>query len=106
MPDRIFRFLASAPTLTEEERREVVCEVGRLRGLVAGLPGEARVRIRANPSGPLGDYVALLLDAQERGVPEQVVLPTAVRQQYGQRRWFITSLRVLDAFTGQPHRYC
>jgi len=31
-------------------------------------------------------------------------LPPLVRQGYRQRRWFATSLEVLDAFTGQLRR--
>ncbi len=104
MSRQIFRLFATAPSLTEQERREVADEVARLRTLLTHVPGKARVRITANPTGPLGEYVALLMDAHARGVPLPVAFPPLVRQGYRQRRWFATSLEVLDAFTGQLRR--
>jgi len=68
MSRQIFRLFATAPSLTEQERREVADEVARLRTLLTHVPGKARVRITANPTGPLGEYVALLMDAHARGV--------------------------------------
>jgi len=101
MSEQIFRLFATVPALTEQDRREVADEVARLRALLAHVPGKARVRITANPTGPLGEYVALLMDARARGVPMPVALPPLVRQGYWHRPWFATSLEVLDAFTGQ-----
>lgn len=91
MSEQIFRLFATVPPLTEQERREVADEV-------------ARVRVTANPSGPLGEYAALLLDARVRGVPLPVALPPIVRRRYSHCPWFATSLNVLDAFAGQLRR--
>jgi len=104
MSEHVYRLFATVPALTEQERREVADEVARLRGVLAHVPGKARVRITANPTGPLGEYTALLIDAGVRGVPISVALPAIVRERYAHRPWFATSLRALDAFTGQFRR--
>jgi hypothetical protein len=104
MSEQAFRLFATVPPLTEQERREVADEVARMRALLARVPGKARVRVTANPSGPLGEYAALLLDARVRGVPLPVALPPIVWQRYGHCPWFATSLNVLDAFAGQLRR--
>lgn len=97
MPDRTIRMYGTAPPLSARERYQVAGEIARVRALVASLPGEPRVRVNANPSGPIGEYTALLMDALARGVPKRVAVPWTVRLLYGRRPWFKASVRALDA---------
>ncbi len=53
MPDRTIRMYGTAPPLSARERYQVAGEIARVRALVASLPGEPRVRVNANPSGPV-----------------------------------------------------
>ena len=94
-----FRVRGMVAPLSRAEQSEVQTEMARVQSLVEALPGAALVRKRRNPSGMLGDYVALLLDAVARGIPLETVVPPPTCQQYGQRRWFRASVEVLDAFT-------
>jgi hypothetical protein len=100
MPDRTIRVYGAAPALSARERYQVEGEVARVRALVASLPGEARVRVSANPSGPIGEYTALMMDALARGAPRRAVVPWTVRLLYGRRPWFRASMRALDALGG------
>lgn len=101
MAERTFQLHGAAPALNAREREEVEAEVRRMRALVAGLPAPGAVQVRRNPSGALGEYVGLLLDAAARGLPPEVVLPAAVRRRYRRRRWFAFSLEALDKVAAQ-----
>ena len=98
MGERTFRIVGAPPTLSDRDRGEVAREVVRLRALVASAPGPPLVRVRRNPSGPLGEYVALLLEATALGVPRQAILPLLVRLRYRHRPWFVVGAEVVTHF--------
>lgn len=88
MSEQSIRLFGAPPPLSARERGEVAGEVARLRALLATVPGAVRVRVAANPSGPLGTYAWLLLEATARGVAPAELLPPAIRRRYDRRRWF------------------
>ena len=80
--EQIFRILGAPPPLSDWEQREVAGEVARLQALVARAPGPTTVQVRRNPSGVLGEYVALLLEATALGVSPRAITPPHVRLRY------------------------
>ena len=99
MAKQTFRILGEPPELNTADRAAVAREIARLQELVARAPATTLVRLERNPSGPLGEYVALLLDAAGRGLAPRIIVPLHVRLRYGRRPWFTVGAEALDAFT-------
>lgn len=103
MGDWTFRVNGVAPALSDHEQHEVIAEALRLRDLMGrstAVPAETRLaRITRNPSGPLGEYVSLLMEATARGLTNAQIVPNDIRRRYGDREWFAVSLDVWAAFS-------
>ena len=101
MGEDVFRIVGTPPALSERDRREVAGEIARLQELVRRTPGESIVRVRRNPSGLLGEYVGLLLEATALCLPPRAITPLAVRLRYRRRSWFAVGAESVAAFTAQ-----
>jgi hypothetical protein len=96
-----FRVLGEPLVLDRHEQHDVLDEIGRLRGLIRGVPYDRRVRLNQNPAGLLGEYASLLMEATVRGHAAEDVLPPGIRTRYGECDWFAVSQQVLTAFSEQ-----
>lgn len=101
MSKRSIRLLGAPPPLTAYDQEEIAYEIARLRAMLLTVPGAVRVEVTANPSGLLGTYAWLLLEAAARGITLADLLPTEIRRQYGQQRWFTYAVGALHAFITQ-----
>ena len=88
-------------SLSPDEQDAVAAEIGRLRSLMHGVSGDARVQVTRNPSGLAGEYASLLIEAAVRGYPAEAVVPTEIVRRYVDCHWFVISQEVLSAFREQ-----
>jgi hypothetical protein len=88
-------------SLAPDEQDAVAAEIGRLRSLMHGVSGDGRVLVTRNPSGLLGEYASLLIEAAVRGYLAEAVVPTEIVRRYGDCHWFAVSQEVLGAFREQ-----
>lgn len=104
MSDQTLTILATPPALSEAEEHEIAREVTRLRHIIAEYATESRVEVSANPSGILGEYVSLLLEAIAQSLSWRVVIPRLTAWRYRRRPWFQFSMRVLQSMCVQAPR--